>query len=223
MHPEWFRMDEKGERTPDYNLCPSNRDALDYIAERAAILARTFRPTTGRHHFWLDDNAHSRCHCRDCARLSASDAAMLTYNAIARGVRGADPDARQCYLAYADTLEPPRRVEPADNIFLEYAPFYRDLHRPLTDPENAAQIQPIDELLRVFGARGAEALDYWLDNSYLSDWKEPPQRFVLEPEVIHADMALYEDKGFETVTSFACYLGEDYAKLYRENPDLSFV
>ena len=30
-HPDWFRMDEKGERTPDFNMCASNEEALEYL------------------------------------------------------------------------------------------------------------------------------------------------------------------------------------------------
>ena len=34
-HPEWFRMNEEGERTTDYNLCPSCNEAIDFVAENA--------------------------------------------------------------------------------------------------------------------------------------------------------------------------------------------
>ena len=36
QHPEWFRMNEDGERTPKINCCASNKEALDFIAKRAA-------------------------------------------------------------------------------------------------------------------------------------------------------------------------------------------
>lgn len=223
-YPAWFRMNERHERTDDFNFCPSNTDALAYITERAAVLAKIFRPTTHRYHFWLDDVASSRCHCPACARLSPSDASLLVYNAILKGIRTVDPAAYQCYLAYHDTLNAPRTVEPAEGIFLEYAPMNRDLHRPLNDPhseKNLSQIRPLDELLRVFGTKNAKALDYWLDNSYLSGWKKPPKHFTPELDIIRCDTAFYAEKGFEIVTTFACYLGEDYFALYNEKPDIA--
>ena len=38
-HPHWFRENEKGERTADFNMCPSCGEALKYLEERAAFLA----------------------------------------------------------------------------------------------------------------------------------------------------------------------------------------
>ena len=37
-HPEWFRMNEKGERVADYNCCPSNPEVIEYLSGRAADL-----------------------------------------------------------------------------------------------------------------------------------------------------------------------------------------
>ena len=50
-HPEWFRMNESGERVTDYNLCSSNVEAMDYVAERAAEAARQLYRSTDRYFF----------------------------------------------------------------------------------------------------------------------------------------------------------------------------
>jgi hypothetical protein len=226
-HPNWFRMDEKQERVNDYDFCPSNKDALDHIAERAAQLAQIFRPTTGLYHFWLDDVEMSGCWCSDCKRsgYSTSDFAMLVYNTILTGIRTVFPDAGQCYLAYHGTVQAPRKIEPVDGIFLEFAPMDRDLKVPLNDSssaKNLLQIEPLDELFRAFGHKNSKALDYWLDNSWLSNWKRPPQKLVLEDTaLIQADSAFYADQGFETITTFACFLGDDYFECHGESPDIA--
>lgn len=222
-HPDWFRMNENGERVNDYNCCPSNSEVLSFIAKRAAKLSQIFVPTTNRYHFWLDDVALSRCHCPQCSSLSASDMSLLVYNAILNGIKTVNPYACHCYLAYHDTLQAPTKVKPEPGIFLEYAPMQRDLHQPLTDPnstKNAAQVKSLDELLNVFGTKNAKVLDYWLDNSYLSGWRKPVKHFKPEPEVFKKDIAFYNEKGFEAITCFACYLGEDYYELYHEYPDI---
>lgn len=223
-HPDWFRMDEKGERVADHNLCAANPEALACVSERAAELARVFHPASGRYHFWLDDVTDSRCHCARCRRYTAADAALLVYNAILRGLRTVDPHATQCYLAYHDTNEAPRLVEPEPGIYLEYAPMDRDLSRPIGDPaseRNRREAAPLRELLACFGRDGAQVLDYWLDNSLLSGWRKPPKRFTLNLSTISEDAAYYEALGFETVTSFACYLGDEYAGLYGQRPDIA--
>ena len=49
-----------------------------------------------------------------------------------------------------------------------------------------------------------------------SDWKKPPCKFTPDNESIKKDIAFYRSLGFENIGSFACYLGEDYEKLWGE-------
>lgn len=35
LHPEWFRVNDKGERVNDWNLCVSNREALSFLETSA--------------------------------------------------------------------------------------------------------------------------------------------------------------------------------------------
>ena len=217
-HPEWFRMDAQGQRTAHINLCPSNQDALDYVAERAALLARLLDTGCRRYFYWMDDvSGISACCCPECSRLSASDQQMKVVNAMIKGLRKVYPDAQLCYLAYMDTLEAPRSVEPGDGVFLEYAPFHRDFTRPLADPDcaqNVSEIRPLRDLLSCFGAKGARVLDYWMDNSLFSNWTRPPKLLPFHEDVMKADLEFYAKLGFEDITSFGCYLGQDYRELF---------
>ena len=219
--PEWFRMNEAGERIGDFNFCASNPDALDYVAERAALLASLLCSDTDKYYFWLDDMTDCACRCPACKGLSPSDQQMRILNAILKGLRAYNPRAKLSYLAYHDALEIPRRVEPADGIFLEYAPMRRDHHVPLADvscAENARETRPLTDLLSLFGKKDAKALDYWMDNSMFSNWTKPPKRLVPDVEVMKRDADFYESMGFSSVTSFGCYLGKDYEALYGRPP-----
>ena len=42
---ELFRMNEKGERTPDANCCVQSERVLEIIAENAVAIAHALRPT----------------------------------------------------------------------------------------------------------------------------------------------------------------------------------
>lgn len=220
-HPHWFRMDEHGQRTPQFNCCVSEPDVLDYIRERACALAKIFVPTTGKYHFWIDDVASAGCMCERCCGLTPSDQCMLLTNAIAEGLEAGRPGAKQSYLAYCATLVPPT-TSPRHNVFLEYAPIHRDHDRPLFDDGcdlNRAETATLPTLLDLFGKADAKVLDYWMDNSLFSGWKKPPKEFHLRESVCQADVSAYRQLGFDSVTSFGCYLGEDYATLYG-NADL---
>lgn len=222
-HRDWFRMDENGERTPHFNCCVSSSDVLDYIKERSAALARIFRPDTGLYYFWIDDVATATCQCERCRGLSASDQALTVYNAIAEGVSSVEPTARVSYLAYYATLPVPTKVAPRENVFLEFAPLARDFDVSLFDEgreKNYSQVKTLPSLLEFFGKRDAKVLDYWMDNSLFSAWKRPPKEFRLNAETCAADVRRYVSLGFDSITSFGCFLGEDYRDLYGD-ADLS--
>lgn len=220
-HPDWFRMDEKGGRAADFNLCASNPDALDYVSERTALLAELLDTGTSKYYYWIDDVCGYSCHCPECRALSPSDQQMRMVNAMLRGLRKYDRSAKLCYLAYVDALEVPKKVAPLDGVFLEYAPIRRNHHRPIDDPdcdENRREVAPLRALLDYFGAKDARVLDYWMDNSLFSGWKKPPKPFSLDEVTMRRDVEFYASLGFENITAFGCYLGPDYQSLYGEPP-----
>jgi hypothetical protein len=215
-HPAWFR-EENGARTSRFNCCATDNGALEFVAGRAAELARIFPSDTHRYHFWLDDVGEAKCSCPGCRHLTASDQALAITNAIADGVRRADSRGRTAYLAYRETLVAPVNVRPAPGVFLEFAPIGRDFDHALFDPSNelnAGQVQHLPALLDIFGREDAKALDYWIDNSLFSKWTKPPRQFALNAEVCRADVAEYRRLGFASVTSFGCFLGEEYEALW---------
>lgn len=219
--PHWFRMNEAGERVADYNLCPSQPEALDFVAWRAEFLARMLDTGSDRYFLWLDDVSGGKCHCEACAALSASDQQLLTINAMLRGLRRYNRAAKLCYLAYIDAMDVPECIEPLPGVFLEYAPFHRDSHRPLLDetcPENVREVRSLRALLRLFGREDSQVLEYWMDNSRFSGWKKPPRHLALDEAILREDARAYRALGFASITSFGCYLGQDYRALWGEPP-----
>lgn len=212
-HPEYFRVNSEGIRTNDMNFCPSNEDALRIVSERARNLARSLYGSSDNFFFWLDDKKDSHCHCEKCSELSASDQQLLVMNRILKEIRKDNPDAKLAYLAYFNTSEPPKKIRPAKGIFLEYAPFERDMKKDSSEvSQKEKDLQ--DELLSTFGKKDSKVLEYWYDNSMFSDWKKPPKKFVPDYSMIERSVIYYKEKGFENISSFACYLGKDYDELY---------
>lgn len=192
---------------------------------RAAVLAALLDTGVSRYFFWLDDVTDCACHCPDCRQLSPSDQQLRTVNAMLTGLRRYNRSAKLCYIAYHDAMDVPRKVQPLDGVFLEYAPIKRDFHRPINDmdsPENVSEARSLRELVAFFGAQDARVLDYWMDNSLYSNWTKPPRLFTLDEEVMKWDAAFYASLGFECVTSFGCYLGPDYRRLYGRPPILRY-
>lgn len=220
-HPEYFRKNAAGERSPDFNFCVSSPEALSLVCENAAKLMKGLYRNTHRYFFWLDDTKDGFCHCEKCQKLSPSDQQMLVLNAMLRRMRREDPEATLAYLAYQETLPCPETVPPEEGIFLEYAPIERDPNTPLAQTEGVRE--RILPLLGCFGKKGAKVLEYWFDNSLYSKWKKPPVFFSAKEALIRSDRAFYLSLGFEENSSFACYLGKDYADLYGEADFSSFL
>ena len=218
-HPDWFRMNAEGERVNDFNCCPGNPEALEYLSERCCRLARLLDTGTDRYFFWPDDIAGGGCSCPECRNLSAGDQQLRLVNAMLRGLKRYRPTATLSYLAYHDSLMVPTQTEPEEGVFLEYAPFNRDHGVPMSDgksEKNAKETACLPALLEFFGKKHSRVLEYWTDNSKFSNWTKPPKAFKLDEKVMEQDAAYYKSLGFEEITAFGCYLGPDYDELYGE-------
>lgn len=218
-HPEYFR-EANGVRTNDYNFCVSSDEMLRTVANRAAELVSKLDYSSHDYYLWQDDVDGGECECEKCRGLSASDQSLTIANAIANKLRVTIPDARVCYLAYQNTLEPPAAVKPAPGVFLEYAPFKRDRSVPVWQDD--AVKRELDALFTVFNPGEAKILEYWYDNSMFSKWTKPPKKFAPDNDRIAKEIEFYRSLGVENISSFACYLGSDYEALYGM-PDFSAI
>ena len=219
-NPEFFRMNEKGERTPDANFCAHSEPALAIIAENAVSLSAALRPTTARYFLWGDDGK-PYCRCPECAVLSDSDQALILENRLAGALRAVDAQAQVAHLAYHLTLSPPTQIRPAPGVFLEFAPISRRFDIPFaqtTDPDQRKHLEALDANLHVFGAGTAQALEYWLDVSKFSRWKRPAIRLPWSPTAFADNLATYGRRGIRHITSFAVFIDQDYVSRYGDPP-----
>lgn len=212
--PSFFRMNAKGERTPDSNCCPSNPFAIEVIACRAVEAARICRSTTGRHFFWMTDNGE-KCNCRKCKGLSGAEQAIIVENAIVRALRAEiDPDATLAHLAYQFTMDPPRLVKPDPALFLEFAPIERWRAKGVQRREPLAEggpwLEKLDRLLEVFPSATAQALEYWLDASLFSKWQKPLARIPWDAARTRDEITAYRKRGIRHFTTFAVNVDDDY-------------
>ncbi len=81
-HPEYFRINEKGERNSDYNFCISNNEAMEIVCKNAVKLATSLYNSSLNFYFWVDDGRNVFCSCEKCKNLTPSNQAMKITNAI---------------------------------------------------------------------------------------------------------------------------------------------
>ena len=79
-HPDWFRMNEQGQRVNDFNLNPFNSEALDFVASAVSkYLLRT--PEASLYHVWADDiDGGGWSHEPGKEQYTPSDQALLVSN-----------------------------------------------------------------------------------------------------------------------------------------------
>lgn len=224
--PEMFRMDSEGRRTDDSNCCVHSEKALEIIASKAVEFATILKPTNHRYYFWLDDGKET-CKCPECRDYSPSEQALIIENMIIKALRKVDPEAKLAHLAYANTISAPKKVEPEEGIFLEFAPFYRRWDRPLADTSatstnvfvgmtHGTNLRHLEENLKVFSAEEAVVLEYWLDVSLHSSWRKPAVKLPWNKAVYESDIDTYKQYGLKNFTSFGVYMDSAYFNKYPE-------
>ncbi len=229
---DMFRMDETGKRNPDGNCCPSSREALTRICEKAVAYGRLLKPSSGRYFYWPDDGGQW-CGCPKCAGLNPSDQAVLVENAMVEALRKElDPDARLSHISYGETLAPPATIKPHEALFVEFAPISRIYDRSIGDPEarlggeppsHAAYLELLDANLEVFGRDTAQILEYWLDVSRFSSWTRPAGKIPWDAGIVRADARAYAERGIRHVSTFATWIDADYVMRFGDPPLAEYV
>lgn len=227
-HPDYFRMDEKGNRVTG-NACPSSPEAIAILKEQAKWVAATYRSTNNKYYCWMDDGVYGGaapiCNCPKCkaAGWNAADQALIFENAILEGLRSVNPKATLAHLAYDYTIEAPSKVKPVDGIFLEFAPIHRSYEYPLSNKgvrkgghqTHGQMLQCLEANLKVFPSETAQVLEYWVDASLASDYKIGALKPVpWNLTIFNDDLATYASYGIHCVTAYSAFIGPVYAGKY---------
>lgn len=211
-YPEYFRIDSNGNRNNDLNMCFSSMEVWDVIDTNVQSIMKWLRPTTNRYFFWIDDSYDGFCYCDDCKSYSPSDQALIFENRMLKILRKINNNATLAHLAYASTLEAPKKVRPEEGIFLEFAPIGRNY----TDSLSVEQYTALKMNMKIFPKKTAHVLEYWLDVSMFSNWERDNLTEVpWKKEFCRRDVELYQGLGISSFTTFATWmLHADYFELY---------
>lgn len=214
LYPDWFRMNEKGERVNDWNVCVSNKDALKFIEVSAYKLALLLKQKSHYYYIWNDDCVGSTCFCSECRKLNGADQNMIIMKHVLKGLKRYDPLAKLSFLSYQDSFEVPT-IAPDPDMFLEFAPIGRNHSEPITgDSEiNGKNRELLEKMLEIFPAKDAQILEYFLDVSLFCNWKrENAKALDLDEEVLEKDISYYAGLGVRSITTFTAFMDEKWRK-----------
>lgn len=213
-HPEYFTMNEKGERIhgPSMHsggqLCLSNPEVAKLIVEQLKRYIQQDReqlppeqwPTV--YDISQNDNFPYICKCPACTKITQNEGgeAALTLtcmNYVAKEIAKSYPEIFIQTFAYVSTETAPKTLRPEDNLLMRWCDLYTrsDCYRPITHPFNASRKEQLDGW-KAIGAHIA-LWDYWnmgiLDGPYFK-----PPRIETNVDAIPGDIRYYREAGVKT-------------------------
>jgi len=191
-HPEYFRMNDEGERTDDHNFC-FNSGAVDVLKANIRPYLEQLTEATYLHFYADDLDEGGWCRCPQCKGLSPAAQNMMAMNAIAAVLAEVNPEAFVAVAAYHD-YEEVSEIEPAANVFMVHGPRERCYAHAFNDPNcrrnREEYVQRWLDIREVFLKSAPDTIhefNYYTDG-ILDREMQPPQI-----EVIPADARYFRD------------------------------
>lgn len=190
--PEYFALTDKGGRTgpgPDGQVCMSHPEVRklfaatmrEYIRQDRARISKaaTGEPFPFVYDVTPNDNSN-KCVCQQCqtvaAQYGAYSGVVLEFtNAIAQDIAKDYPEILVQTAAYTFYMDPPKGIEPRDNVLIRMAQLGAEFSAPPNRDTLRSLLHPINgDARRMFEARAqvSKALgvhDYW------TAWNQPFQ------------------------------------------------
>ena len=187
-----FRNNKDGIRVSDFNCCPSSKEALDIISDNAFKLANYLKQKSNNYYFWLDDDLanDTRCYCHNCQKLSLQNQNLLIYQAILKGLKKYNNQAKISYLVYGDEKID---IELNDDYFISYAPFKRRHDLPILSKENNKYRQELENLINNC-QKNIEVIEYFLSFDF--------KGFLNNQERVINDLDYYKTKNIFALSTF---------------------
>ena len=181
-HPEWYSL-INGKRTADgAQLCLTNPQLRDFVAERVKQLLRE-SPDTDIISISQNDQ-YGACQCPVCKALdeqegSQSGTLLSFVNFVAQKIEKEYPHVAVDTLAYQYTRKPPRTLKPRPNVIVRLCSIECNFAAPLDDPTNVSFAKDIRDWSKI-----CNRLYIWDYVTDFAHYVQPhPNWFVLGPNL----------------------------------------
>lgn len=111
-HPEWFALNAQGQRFSTGQICYSNEEAVNVLADNYANYAKA-HPEVSIIGTWPEDG-YGFCQCDKCKRPGV---VLKAINRVAEKIEAVRPDITVEYLSYTkETCDVPAEILPRSNL-----------------------------------------------------------------------------------------------------------
>ncbi len=206
-HPEYFSMNELGERFVKMpggsQLCLTNPDIIKITLASLRKIIHQDRESLPRDEWPVVydisamDSSKFMCLCPNCKAVTTQEGSeaglVLRYiNAVAAAIAKEYPEIMIRTFAYSSAELAPKLTRPTSNVIIQYCDLYSwsDCYRPLTHPVNAEQLKKLEDWNKL---NCKLALwDYW--NMGIPSSFDPPRPEVVV-DAIQPDFQLFGKLG----------------------------
>jgi hypothetical protein len=198
-HPEWFRLDEQGQRVkrPNAVFCTSNGEAREYLT-RNVIRYLDAHPEIGIFDLWPPDGA-KWCQCPKCKALGTpSDRQALLLAEVSAAVRKTRPDLRFETIAYAACVAPPLKAQMDPSVLVDFCPIGQCFEYQINEAASQKNADYVTQLKAWLSSFKGDISIYSYYRKYA--WHSLPN---LIPHYIQNDLRFYRSLGVRGVSSYA--------------------
>lgn len=198
-HPEWFGMNDKGERMKAHGrvICTSNADAVAYLTANFIGYLKE-RPEIQVFALWPPDGA-TWCECDKCLPMGTpANRQSILLSHVKAELRKVRPDVRLETIAYHRTIAPPESFPMDKDTLIDICPISQCFEYQIYDDRsdvNAGYVANIRAWRKAF-AGDISIYSYYRKYA----WKSLP---VVFPQYIQRDLIFYGDKGVNGISSYA--------------------
>ena len=197
-HPEWFGVDEKGQRSRQAArvFCTSNSEAVEYLTNNVIGYVQA-RPEIDIFDLWPPDGARW-CECPDCEKLGEpQDRQALLVNHVNAALKQVS-GPRLEVIAYSRALLPPRNVTLDADVLVDFCPINQSFEDQITEASNERNAE-YSEALQAWREQFAGDISLY---SYYRKyaWRSMP---VVFPEYMQDDIRWYAVLPLQGVSSYA--------------------
>jgi len=200
-HPDWFGMDEKGQRSRARNRVfeTSNTEAMAEFTRNVLAYLRA-HPEIDIFDLWPPDGARWS---EDPASHALGEPPVrhaLVVNQIAEAVARELPQVTVEFIAYQNYLTPPAGVSFGPNTLVGFCPISQSFTTGIDDPGNATNKAYWDALQQWQQRKDVAGRIYVYSYYRKYAWQSLP---VLTPHLIGSDMRTYRGAGVTGLSSYS--------------------
>lgn len=197
-HPDWFGLDETGERRREHEwvFCTSNADAVAYLTANFLDYVQA-RPEIQIFDFWPPDGA-KWCTCGPCNLLGQPpDRQAILLRQVQEKLKPARPGLRLEIIAYSSYLNPPETQAIDKDVLVDFCPIAQHFDAQIDNLDNKNKVYA--DALRAWRKRFAGEISIY---SYYRKyaWDSLP---VIIPHYMQRDLKWYATLPVQGVSTYA--------------------